>query len=327
MSFCGQILIRLLIVDFNLEEFGKNLMLGEQVVFYKGFHETVNISFLSLSVADLLNLLPLTWTSFFVYNPFYLWHIETQEFNVYYVISTFPREIFTRISRWIKVYINVERFVSILSPMKVKEYFTKTTTAVVMTSIFSLYVIEMPIFYQCVQIVTLNFPPLNTTVLYIFGTDVCFYNESISIAFHAFSIICPCVLDLITACLIVYQLRKTNQWRSRSLTNERMQLITSRDLKLIKMILNLAVAFVLTTLPMWMTYVISLLERLVFINRYFGNIFDVMFSASTFLEAVGSSINVFIYYSMSSKYKQVFLALWFVREMKRHAIGLAFIEN
>lgn len=127
--------------------------------------------------------------------------------------------------------------------------------------------------------------------------SVHFIINNFFIPLTAFAIIVICTVA------VVVKLRKTIQWRKKSITPEQADRVSSRNQKVANMVVMISTLFIICFIPICIIILAVAFEpRLFYGGRYFK--IAVMLGGFSFvLESVNSSSNIFIYYHMSRKYR------------------------
>ncbi|XP_059151507.1 uncharacterized protein LOC131937847 [Physella acuta] len=308
------------------------------MVFVKqGLTETVTISFLALSVADLCNLLPLVWSSV-CSNP--LFELKKQTENTAFVfmssgiplalmssgiplalmssgIPAFPSEcklaclphtMFLRCSFWIRVYINFERCCCIVFPIKVKMFFTKTKTVVVVACVYLLMLAFLVQGAACLQFRPTYSPIKNLTVFYVTIITSAACNIELSNLINVTARVVLFILDVIFTLIMIQRLQMKSKWRSNSSAGNTKSVPSLRDYRLIKMLVFISCMYISSSIPaIGYTVCLSYIDTLSGVNI---NFYSLIWSVAVSLEACGSSFNIFIFYTMSVRYKRSFLDLF-----------------
>lgn len=84
----------------------------------------------------------------------------------------------------------------------------------------------------------------------------------------------------------------------------------NKDVKLIKMLIIINVIFIITAMPIAFVYASVFFERLFYYDGWLGMVYFIISESSVFLDEVGVSVNIFIYYNMSAKFKATYLKLF-----------------
>lgn len=152
-------------------------------------------------------------------------------------------------------------------------------------------------------------PGVNRTligVLYIDGHEEV---EQASVAINnsffpssAFIVIIVCTFTL------VIKLRNKTKWRKISTVSVQ-DTVSSRNQRVAKMVVMLSTLFIICFTPLNIGFIVmSLIPEFSITGRHINTII-VLGGLSSALESINSSANIFIYYHMSSKYREVIRAL------------------
>lgn len=159
------------------------------------------------------------------------------------------------------------------------------------------------------------FPEKNRTLLGLYYTADREVVERFSFAinntflpFTAFVIIITCTVVLSVV------LREKAKWRTLSSSSTQADNVSNRNKKVAKMVVMISILFIACFIPL---SVIFLAMCLVPEFSVYGKYREILFTAGGFgfiLETINSSMNIFIYYRMSSKYKQEFCNVFGLRK-------------
>ncbi|CAL1541154.1 unnamed protein product, partial [Lymnaea stagnalis] len=284
-------------------------------VFIKqGFSDSVNISLLGLAVADLGSLVTLIWMSV-CFSPWFRHSdIPFDAKDIQYLTAGWPHVCFARITSWITAFISLERCVCIALPLKVKQIITPRRTLYLVTSIFVvMFACVTPVF--CViGIGEKYFEDRNVTVLGLVytpnGPDI----ENVVFSITVFSQLSAFILVIICTIILVHNLILKSKWRQ-SATKEveggSKSAVSARDKKVVVMVTLISSIFIACFLPSAI--------NLICMIRYSPDYSVVGREQNTFLgswaimntlEATNSTVNIVVYYHMSSKFRVVLLGLF-----------------
>lgn len=120
----------------------------------------------------------------------------------------------------------------------------------------------------------------------------------------AFLIVALCTVILST------QLRKQTEWRKAAMANAQAVRISSRNQKIVKMVVTISTLFIVCFIPSTIAMLVIAFEPDLSVNGKHVNISILILGFSYVLEGINSSVNIFIYYQMSSKYRDTFRELF-----------------
>lgn len=154
----------------------------------------------------------------------------------------------------------------------------------------------------------IHFPGRNGTVIGLIPTEdrdkvekTTYITNYFVIPFAAFLIISVCTVAL------TFSLRKTAKWRE-SVTSFSQS--NFRNLKVAKMVVIVSTLFIFCFIPISTFMLVLALEPQLNLGGKYQSIGITLGSISVLLESVNSSVNIFIYYHMSSKYRTTFLKIF-----------------
>lgn len=132
------------------------------------------------------------------------------------------------------------------------------------------------------------------------------------IPFGSFIIIAVCTAILST------QLRKKSEWRKTTITSAQADRISTRNLKIAKMIMSISTLFIICFVPTTMLMLAIAFDSTLQVKGTNVNVSIIIGQFSYVLEGINSSMNIFIYIHMSSKYRHTFINLG----IRKKEIGL-----
>ncbi|XP_059151502.1 uncharacterized protein LOC131937842 [Physella acuta] len=283
------------------------------ITFFQGLKETVTISFLALCLADLGNLLPLFWASV-CSNP--LFDIKEKADNTLFVplTSGVPHITFLRCSSWIRVYINFERCLCIVFPLRVKVMFTRRKTTLVIICIYIVMVAFMIQGAVCFKFLPYFDTTRNSTVYKVIITQSSECNLDLSNMMNVTARVILFILDIIFTIIMIHRLLLKSKWRSEKSTGTAKDGSALRDYRLIKMLVLISFIYIATSIPaLGYTVLFNVLDSVISNVRMFRNFYSVIWGIVVASEAVGSSFNFFVFYSMSARFKRAFWEIFCVK--------------
>lgn len=184
---------------------------------------------------------------------------------------------------------------------------TPRRVAVIMVCVFGVLVCSVAPVYVVNRLDLKLLPGTNTTILgLVFAKNrgevekISYSVNNVFVPFSAFAVILACTFTL------VIKLRNTGEWRKKSATSTQAENISLRNQKLAKMVLAISCIFISCFTPISIAFVAMSLEHSLSIDGINRNLLTVIAGFSLLLESVNSSVNIFIYYKMSSKYRATF---------------------
>ncbi|XP_059178756.1 uncharacterized protein LOC131957923 [Physella acuta] len=283
------------------------------IIFLKqGLKDSVNISLFSLTIADLLSLVMLGLLTVW-YNPYYYSSDVCTVYETFrYIVGGVVRVTFDRVRGWITVFITFERCLCIAMPLRVKAVLTNKRVAATMTLIFLLVIAgTLPVFYSNRPALRF-YPKLNRTLFGIYYSwdsdlvdNITFMFNIVISTFGSFIAVIACTVVMVT------ELNKKTKWRQKSATskfNSGKSKISNKDVKVVKMVKLLSMVYIVCAGPTFVNTLWSIFDSEFSpfdVNRR-QNLFLVFFMFSFLLESFNSSLSIFVYYFMSSRFRQTF---------------------
>ncbi|KAK3788685.1 hypothetical protein RRG08_042336 [Elysia crispata] len=263
-------------------------------VFLKmGFAESTNISFFALSIIDLL-ISAYTLIGKLLYSPWlYSLHRNYQTIEGGHGIS-FVMFATTGVGAWVTAIISLERCFCIMFPLKVKTIITRRRI-VLLILVMTVYQAT----FACL-IYAQTGPPYHQhsekRIIYL----LC--------SLTAPSFICFFVVLVATSFLVI-KLKQTMKMRSQIASQSDKAM--SKERKVVRPVIFICVIFIVCFFP----NVAKLLGTIVYpkftlTDPYLGWLSNIFYTFTFVFQSISSSTNIFVYYHMSSKFKETFRELF-----------------
>lgn len=285
------------------------------VIFYKqGLRSTINISFFSLTVSDLCSLLLQQVFNIYI-NPFF----ENTELpimysDVQYLTSGVPREAFARITSLITMYITAERCLCVTFPLHVRRMITPQRTTLVIFVIYLVPFVTILLFY-CTSYIGWKFhPDRNKTLLSIIFTNGSDKAISTANVLHSVLGVVIFLVTVVFTSILTYNLGQKSAWRNRAnVQQERSESLSNRDRATMRTVVLISSILIICYTPAVILCVVSICEPEFSVGGRFYNMYYIMWSFALLLENINSSVNIFLYFKMSTKYRHIFRQLFSIR--------------
>jgi hypothetical protein len=144
---------------------------------------------------------------------------------------------------------------------------------------------------------------------------ISFIINNFATPFIAFVIIVICTV------ILSYKLRDSTKWRDIAVKSSKDDRVTNRNLKVAKMVVLISVIFIVCFVPntISMLAVACILD--LFLEGQYLNISIILGGLGYTLESLNSSVNIFIYYNMSSKYQNYLRGICWSKKTKIDSYG------
>nr|KAI8756818.1 putative G-protein coupled receptor [Biomphalaria glabrata] len=292
--------------------FGAWANLMSMWIYYKhGMSESVNISFLTLAFTDLAGLLCSLWYGIGI-SPLLASKTDLgfDSMDVAFITGAIPRLSFTKVTCWITVYISLERCFCIVAPLHVKTLITPRTTILILTALHTIGVLTgFPVLYLGVLYLYWKTDPVHNRTFLALGYREDYFSVNSVATPVIFTIFLASFLILIVSTIsLTAALQRKSKWRRN--TSKSMAVTTNnlsrRDTTLSKTIIILSAVLIMCYLPYMVNTVLSAVIDGFALHGKYNNFFEVMWTFSWLFETLNSTTSIFIYYNMSTKYKETF---------------------
>ncbi|XP_059168552.1 uncharacterized protein LOC131950427 [Physella acuta] len=277
------------------------------LVFYRqGYDDSVNITLTALAVSDIGALVTLQITNVMV-NPWFLTlDLSFNQVDFVSLVSFYPHNYFIRVCGFITAFASFERCLCVVVPLKVKQIITKRVSIATNIFIFLFLCLDLVPVYYLTYFAWTFIPELNITKL--IGIDrenpynvygISYYFTDLFVPYFSFFVIIVCNV------IVAIQLNRRAAWK-RSVTGNKVkpgEVVSNKEKKLVLMLTVVATIFIVCLIPQ--SAVLTTVSLVPEISMY-GEYFDVAllcYNISNFTETVSSSVNLLVYYKMSTRYR------------------------
>lgn len=278
----------------------------------QGLNSSINISFFAMAVSDLCSLVMQQWFNICVNPLFENSDLPMVPAEFQYMTGGVPREVFAKITCLITVYVTAERCLCIAFPLRVKQIITPRRTTIIIIIIYSICFLSVLPLYCTTSIDWKFYSGRNKTLLGLVFADTSDKVEEVVYVMQALSGILSFASVLIFTTILLSKLNKTRTWRNEAanMDKEKSESMSNRDRKTMSMIAIIASVLIICYIPSVLIFVGTFFEPEFSIVGRYTNMFFVAWAFGFLFESINSSVNIFLYYSMSSKYRDTFHALF-----------------
>lgn len=275
-----------------------------------GFQETVNITLFATAISDLLSLTTTLWMAI-CYNPLFLSaDLPFLPLEIQLPTGELPHVMAMNATSWLTAYVTLERCICITFPLKVKDIITPKRTKFIIVFIFIMVVsLQIPTYITARMAMKFDYG-MNKSLLglviqeeYVMVNAVSIYIVNVMGPFLSFSITVICSVVLVT------RLYQKSKWRQQSMIATGIgkdNSLGKKDRKVMKMILIVAVVFMACNTPGMLIFIMTAENPEMTPAGSLANNYYVAVSFALVFEAVNASVNICVYYNMSSRYKDIF---------------------
>ncbi|GFO09512.1 chemosensory receptor a [Plakobranchus ocellatus] len=259
-----------------------------------GLHDITNINFFSLAISDLVSALSLVLIM--ITNNTDIELPSGASIDEITHVTSFILYANSAIAGFITTILSMERCLCIVAPLTVKKVVTGKRI-VVLTSIFVAY--EM-VFVGL--LIGKTGPPYVGKSPYRALYLLCSYS--------VISLICFVIISVSTVFLII-RLKQSLSWRKKTSTAPAGQATSNKEAKATRCVIFICMLFILSFFPnLFVIIFASVYPTFSLWNPYFTRLAYILCYVSFMSQAISVSTNVIVYYTSSSRYRQIFRSLF-----------------
>ncbi|XP_059168421.1 FMRFamide receptor-like [Physella acuta] len=277
------------------------------IVFNKqGYEDSVNITLTALAVSDIGALITLIIFNVMINPVFEKANLPMIPVDVASMAGFYPHNYFIRVCGLITAFASCERCLCVLVPLKVKQIVTKKVSVLVNVLIFIIMLLDLFPVYYVVYLDWMFVPGLNKTVV------AASFRKNLHAVFGISYIVTDLFAPYFTFFVIIFsnitiglKLNLRSKWIqsvSQKPSNKE-KFVSNKEKKVVLMLTVVSVIFIVCLIPQSaILTAVSQLSELAVRGVYF-DVALVCYSISYLMEAVCSSVNILVYYKMSSRYR------------------------
>lgn len=293
------------------------------IIFIKqGFSDTVNISLLGLTISDLCSLLCLMFSNLSFTPAFRYDDVPFIADEVHPLVGGWPHVSFTRVTGFITAFISLERCICVMFPLKVKNIFTPRKNTLIVICIFALTLGCSSLTYATAGLCFKFIPERNRTMIGVVYYFDAYSRAIIFIVSYAVNcVLMPMVFFMsviVFTVILVVKLKAKASWRYSNSsavgqTNQKSLNVNTKEMKVAKMVVSISIIFIICFIPAVVSFIAGFVEPRLSGEGLYRNLFFITIAVSATTQAINSSTNIFVYYIMSSKYRESFLTLFKIK--------------
>ncbi|KAK7002784.1 G-protein coupled receptor AH9.1 [Biomphalaria glabrata] len=282
-------------------------------VFLKqGLRVSINLSLFAMSLSDLIGLIFQVWHKFCL-NPYLeLADLPIDFLSVQILTAGSPNIAMSRITCWITMYITAERCLSVLLPLRIRNIVTFKRTAVILLFCYS---INLAFYFPVYSSSSLDWsfdPNVNRTLFTIVDNNRTMMVSLLMNVSHFYLSVIAFICNVIFTAILVVSLKKKSDWRrSATFVGDQNEALTRRDKKTVTMVITVAAILIVCYSPGVTSCFVEIFVPDFSIFAKQRNVYQVIWSFCFLFHSVNASINVIVYYRISSKYRTTFNKILF----------------
>ncbi|XP_005113536.1 adenosine receptor A1-like [Aplysia californica] len=251
-------------------------------------------------------------------NPlFYRSELPFDSTDIKYLTGSTPHVLFVKIATFITAFITFERCLCIVVPLKVKTIITPGRTKTIIIAIYLIVsIMGIPFCLGHRFEWVFDFARNATILKSTFTAErdlleaITFLTQGVFATTFSFVFVICCTIVLIV------KLKSKTKWRQATAakSDRAAEGVGVKDQKVVKMVTFIAVIFIVCAVPPTLLFFYMAIDPSF---RFYGvhrNLYLVIWTTSFLTETVNSSVNIFVYLKMSSKYRAVFMKMFWNKE-------------
>ncbi|KAK0056290.1 tachykinin-like peptides receptor 86C [Biomphalaria pfeifferi] len=287
-------------------------MINILVFVAQGLETSVNISLFTISLMDLVRIVFLLISIFYL-KPFAdLMEVPESLFEVFYVTVASPLGSAIRITLHITVYIAIERCLCVVFPIKIKRIITRKTTVCIILAIIGFNGVTL---YPIYSVYSLSWDFYFLRNSSGDGRDFLKnWSETLenTFLFHSMLIVSGLGTLVVYTALLVDQYARRSEWRKTTARHfgEKRKCLSARDRKTMKLVVAIATLLIVCFTPTVVDSMIVILTPDYYFWEGYSSLFHYLYNISLQCLSINSTLNMFIYYKMSTRYRNTFKELF-----------------
>ncbi|KAI8794924.1 adenosine receptor A1 [Biomphalaria glabrata] len=275
-------------------------------VFVKqGLNTSINISFFAMAITDVFRIVAVNWMNLCSSPDMQKFDVPVVFSELMYLTTGWPIGCANRITMFITAFITAERCLCIMVPLKVRKIVTPLRSVVILTIIVVLNGLGLVPEYMAAYLDWKTYPSINRTRIGIKFRSNSAENEGIAFTLHAVLMSAALLCVVVFTAVLVVKLNQKTQWRLESTSDDRQrEAFKTKDRKTVKMVILVAAVMVICYTPAVMLSVVSASCPEFNVTGPQASLFHGVWTVVFVLGTVNASVNIFIYFSMSTKYKE-----------------------
>ncbi|GFN83238.1 peptide receptor gpcr [Plakobranchus ocellatus] len=307
-------MILIQIVQLIFATFGIFSNIVNVIVYIKmGFSETSSITLTALSLADLITELWLLLMATSLRAHQDSADVIPLPVIIIYLLSTANNAVLGYGS-WITAIISVERCLCIVFPMKVKSIITVRRISILLIIVLLVQMSSIIPTYATLKLAYVQSPVTNRSSLAIIQSEYGFHIETITMfaAFTIPSVICFSIVVMCTIFLVI-KLNQSAKWRqstSNAMSKEDGSMLT-KEKRIVRTVVMICTVYIFCFAPNVFTFTtMAAYPKFNQADPYLGNLQSVCLQIGFSSHAICSAVNIFVYITMSTKYRETFFKLF-----------------
>ncbi|XP_059177673.1 type-1 angiotensin II receptor B-like [Physella acuta] len=283
-----------------------------RVFLSQGLNNSVNICFLAVAFTDLFRIVTVQWMNV-CSNPLIDQLNAPIIFqDIQYLTGGWPHACAIRITIGITAYITAERCLCILLPLKIKTLITPKRTSFILLLIYLFNFLALVPEYATVYFDWRFNLENNKTLLGLAFRENRPAVQGLAFMFHGTISMISLIAVIAFTSVLVVKLKVNSKWRKSAVNLNLTQtdLISNRDKNAIALVVTVATVLIICYTPIVIFSLVSTIVPDFSVSGRQANLFHATWSFGFLFSTFNASINIFLYYKMSSKYRKHFHSIF-----------------
>ncbi|KAK3800227.1 hypothetical protein RRG08_005198 [Elysia crispata] len=288
-----------------------------------GFSDSINMSYLAMAVSDMGCVASIVWSGLCWNSNFFDSVIAIEAREVVLPTGGFSTTAFGKITAMITAFISLERCMCVVIPLKVKTLITRKRTVYFIVLNYVLHMFPAALVYIVIRFEWKFSEQRNRTVLgvkYMHNPNQRALTDFIWLFYSLPLQFIPLITVVICTIFLVIALNRSAQWRkaySQTTTKEGQnrneigiskgtaakRRTRSKEDRIGKTVMIIAIVFIVCSSPAAINNAVTRAEPEYRASGQYRKLNLFVAGSAACVNAVNSSVNIFIYYNMSSKFK------------------------
>lgn len=275
------------------------------IVFFKqGLNTTINICFFSMAVSDLGSLVSQQLINLYN-NPLFVDLDLPIVYHEFQYFTAILREIFAKITFLLTVYVTTERCFCIAFPLHVKQMITPRRTTTIIIVVYVTMILSFIPVYTTVYIAKNFYSNRNRTLFGLVFRKNKELVDGLVFLFHSILGFLAFITVVILTGVLIYKLNQKKTWlHTANVYQSKSESVSNRDKATMSMVILIASILIICYFPSVILSSVTICVPAFNIGGRYTNTFIGLWAISVLMHNVNSSVNIFFYYKMSSKYRQ-----------------------
>ncbi|XP_013095633.2 uncharacterized protein LOC106079061 [Biomphalaria glabrata] len=271
----------------------------------QGLNSSINISFFALAITDVFRIVAVNWMNLCSSHIIQSLDVSFVLVELSYRTASWSIRCANRITMFTAVFITAERCLCIMVPLKVRKIVPpfKSVAVLITIDVFNVF----GFVHECMSgNYSWTFAATqNKTLIALKVRSNSAENEGMAFTLHAVLMSAGLLCVVVFTAVLVVKLNQKTQWRLESTSDDRQrETFKTKDRKTVKMVILVAAVMVVCYTPAVMLSVVSASCPEFNVTGPLASLFHGVWTVVFVLGTVNASVNIFIYYSMSTKYKE-----------------------